>query len=68
MQITIYCFAGILMAGSLGSEELTAVNDSGSKAGFTLVITMRYYVCFPTTFKDSVIPHDMSLFNKKKCF
>lgn len=38
------------MAGSLGSEELTAVNDSGSKAGFTLVITMRYYICFSTYF------------------
>lgn len=46
MQSPVYCFAGILMAGSLGSEELTAVNDNGSKAGFALVITMRYYVCF----------------------
>lgn len=48
------------MSGSLGSEELT-VNDNGSKAGFALVITMRYYVCFRTTFKDE---YHMT----KKCF
>lgn len=52
------------MAGSLGSEELTAVNDNGSKAGFALVITMRYYICFPTTFKDEC----HTTCHKKKCF
>lgn len=65
MQSPIYCFAGILMTGSLGSEELTALNDNGSKTGFALVITLRYYVFFSTTFKDEC---HMSLFNKKKCF
>lgn len=46
------------MSGSLGSEELT-VNDNGSKAGFALVITMRYYIRFRTTFKYRTT---------KKCF
>lgn len=39
------------MAGSLCSEELTAVNDNGSKAVFALVITRRCSVRFLTTFK-----------------
>lgn len=62
-QSPIYCFAGILMAGSLGSVELTAVNDNGSKAGFTLVITISYYVGFPTYFEDEY----HTTCHKKKC-